>query len=198
METRQRRITIYTADKIYSGDIDVASESLRTLDIFNSSSIYWKNPSERSFEDSLLLNNATVLLDGTTRLGDFPKLQIRLSDILFFHDSLHNLGDSNEQKRAASLKTKTKEETAKTQIITKTQGNTFYFISGIFYGLFKSKSNHRFIPITEVSLTGVVRAESKWKKKKIPIEGGFVGVSTRHIEACSFSEKKIPDAPAGY
>ena len=189
MNISQRKITFYTPYKIYSGHIDIANESLRTIDIFNSSNIYWKDPNERSFDDALLLNNATIILEGNTKLGDFTKLQVKLSDVLFFHDSLENMGDSMEQKRAAIMKTKAKENTSQVHIITHTRGGAFFYITGMFYGLFKSKSNHRFIPVTQANVVEVVRSSEKWQKKTIPIEGGFVGISTHHIESCTFSDK---------
>ncbi len=191
MEISQRKITFYTPDKVYMGYIDIANQSLRTIDIFNSSSIYWKDPNERSFDDALLLNNATIILEGNTTLGNFGKLQVKLSDVLFFHDSLDNLGDSMEKKRAAHLKLKTKESTSLVNIITHTRGGAFFYITGAFYGLFKSKSNHRYIPITQANVVQIVRSSEKWQKKTIPIEGGFIGISTQHIEACTFSEKSL-------
>ena len=74
-------------------------------------------------------------------------------------------------------------------IITHTRGGAFFYVTGIFYGLFKSKSNHRYIPITQANVIEVVRGSDKWQKKTIPVEGGFVGISTQHIEACTFSAK---------
>ncbi len=188
MEISQKKITIYCPDKIYSGHMDVGNLSLRTIDIFNSSNIYWKDPAERSFDDALLLYNATILLEGNTKLGDYAKLQIKLQDIIFFYDSLENVGDSMEKKRAAHLKVKTKESTSLAHIITHTQGHGFFYITGMFYGLFKSKSKSRYIPLTQANVVHVTRVGDKWQKKIIKIDGGFVGISTRHIEACTFSE----------
>jgi hypothetical protein len=84
MEIAQKKITIYCPDKIYTGYMDIGNVSLRTIDIFNSSNMYWKDPAERSFDDALLLYNATVLLEGNTKLGEYAKLQIKLQDIIFF------------------------------------------------------------------------------------------------------------------
>lgn len=190
MEINRRKITIYTPHKVYRGDIDIANESLRTIDIFNSANFYWKDPTEKSFNDALLINNASIFLAGNIKLGEFVKLQVKLADIIFFHDSLENFGDGMEKKRAAFLMQKTKENASQVHIITHTRGETFFYISGTFYGLFKSKSNYRYIPITQVSVVEVIRSNDKWQKKTIPIEGGFVGVSTEHIEACTFSEAK--------
>jgi len=187
MEINQKKITIHCPDKSYTGYMDIGNESLRTIDIFNSSNIYWKDPAERSFDDALLLNNATILLDGNTKLGDYAKLQVKLQDIIFFYDYLENVGDSVEKKRAEHLKAKTKESASIAHIITHAQGHGFFYITGMFYGLFKSKSKSRYIPLTQATVVHVTRSSEKWQKKAIKIEGGFVGVSTRHIEACTFS-----------
>ncbi len=183
-----REITVYTPTKIYKGHMDVGNDLLRTVDFFNSSNVYWKNPAERSFEDAFLLYDAMVSVAGNTRLGEFAKLQIRLSEIIFFLDTGNFIGDITEKKRAEALRFKTRESNSQVKIITKTRGHSFYYISGTFFGLFKNKSSQRFIPITKVKLTEVVRSGEQWSKKNIPLENGFVGVSTKHIEACTFSD----------
>jgi hypothetical protein len=191
MEIAQKKITIYCPDKIYTGYMDIGNVSLRTIDVFNSSNIYWKDPAERSFDDAMLLYNATVLLEGNTKLGDYAKLQVKLQDIIFFYDHLENVGDSMEKKRAAHLKEKTKESASLAHIITHSQGHGFFYITGMFYGLFKSKSKSRYIPLTQATVVHVTRGSEKWQKKVIKIEGGFVGISARHIEACTFSSANI-------
>ena len=188
MDKNQRKVTLYTPGKTYRGYIDMANNAIRTIDIFNAANIYWKDPAERSFNDALLVNNASISLSGNARLGEFAKLQVKLADIIFFHDSLENLSDSMEKRRAAYLMQKTGENTSQVNIITHTRGDSFFYISGTFYGLFKSKSNCRYIPITRVNVIEVIRGNDKWQKRTIPIEGGFIGIGTEHIEACTFSE----------
>jgi len=190
MEIGKRAITIYTPDKIYTGTMDVPNDTLRSIDIFNSSNIFWKNAAEKSFDDALLLYNASIMLEGNTKMGDFSKLHIKLSDVIFFHDSLEGLGDSKEKMRAASLSMKTKESTSTAHIITQSLGHGFFYITGTFYGLFKSKSKSRYIPLTQTNVVQVTKSNDKWQKKSIHIEGGFLGIHTRFIESCTFSEKK--------
>lgn len=192
MADTQRAVTIFTPGKTYSGFIDIPNESLRTIDVFNSASIYWKDPQEKSFDDALLLNDATVILEGNTRLCKLSRVQVRLVDVVFFYDSLEDSGDRLEKIRAATLKSRSGEETSSVNIITHTLGGAFFYISGIFYGLFKSKSKQRFIPLTRPSVTAVLRVADGWQKKKIALPGSFVGVSTTHIEACSFKDYVNP------
>jgi len=189
METGKRVITIYTPDKTYTGTMDVPNETLRSIDIFNSSNIYWKNAAEKSFDDALLLYNASIILEGNTKLGEFNKLHIKLSDVIFFHDSLETLGNSKEKMRAANLSMKTKESASAAHIITHTQGRGFFYITGTFSGLFKSKSKYRYIPLTQTNVVQVTKSDDKWQKKSIQIEGGFLGLNTKFIESCTFSEK---------
>ena len=93
-----------------------------------------------------------------------------------------------EKIRAATLKTRSGEETSSVNIITSTLANCFYYISGVFYGLFKSKSKQRFIALTQPSVTAVHQAQDGWQKKKIALPGSFVGISPRHVETCSFKD----------
>ena len=188
MGDTQRAVTIFTPSKTYEGFIDIPNDSLRTIDVFNSNSIYWKDPAEKSFEDALLINDATVMLEGNTRLAKLSRVQVRLVDVMFFFDSLEDSGDRLEKIRAATLKTRTGEETSSVSIITHTRGDAFYYISGIFYGLFKSKSKQRYIPLTQPTITAVLRVAGGWQKKKIALPGSFVGVATSYIEACSFKD----------
>jgi hypothetical protein len=116
------------------------------------------------------------------------KVQVRLADVLFFCDSLADSGDRLEKIRAATLKLRSGEDTSTVNIITHTRGDTFFCITGVFYGLFKSKSKQRYIPLTQPSVTAVMRGANGWQKKKIELSSPFVGVSTRHIEACSFKD----------
>lgn len=189
MQSDQRKIYLHTPTKMYSGNIDLGSQSLRTIDVFNSANVYWKDPAERSFDDALLLHDAAVVLEGGTKIGSFDSIQVKLSDVFFFYDTMDNLGDSNERKRAEMLKGKTKEQATTVRIITKTRGNAFFHIQGVFYGLFKSKTKQRFIPIPESTVTAVIHENGKWLKRRIEIGNNFVGVSVSHIEACTFAPK---------
>lgn len=188
MESNRRTITIYTPDKVYSGQIDIPVESLRTIDIFNSANIYWKDPAEKSFDDALLMHDVSIILEGNTRLCVLSKVQVRISDVLFFYDSLNVSGDDREKTRAATLKSRTGEGISTAHLITHTRGGAFYCITGQFHGLFKSKSKQRYIALTQPTVTAVLRVGDGWQKKKIGVGNSFVGVSTNHIEACSFRD----------
>jgi hypothetical protein len=188
MTEEKREIMLHTPGRSYKGYMDIGSKNLRTIDIFNSANMFWRDPAERSFDDALLMYNTVVTIEGGTKLGEYNKLQLKLADVLFFYDSLVQSGNENEKIRAATLKAKTKETAALVQITTHTRGSGFYHIQGMFHGLFKSKSKNRFIPLTEASVHAVTRVADKWKKKTINIENSFVGVGTAHIETCTFAK----------
>jgi len=193
-DTSKRKVILYTPNKIYSGIIDVNSETTRTIDLLNSSNLYWKDPAEKSFSDSILLHQATVTIEGNMVLGTFPKLQLRLSDIIFFADGLSKSGDSTEKKRAATLSAKSLEKVTTVRLLTRTRGDSFYLITGVFFGLFKSKSQHRYLPVTQVRINEITRTGDKWSNNKIDIVNDFIGIATKHIEAFSFIASGDPPA----
>ena len=189
-DASKRKVKLYTPNKIYSGFIDIKSENIRTIDLLNSSNLYWKDPGEKSFSDSILLQQATVTIEGNKVLGTFPKLQLRLADIIFFADELGSSGDSTEKARAATLTAKTQEKVTSLRVLTRMRGDAFYLINGIFYGLFKSKSQQRYLPVTQVQINEIIRTGDKWSNKKVDIGNSFIGLATEHIEACTFINPK--------
>lgn len=186
MEITQRNITLYTPGKKFEGLIDISNPTMRTMDLLNSANMYWKNPAEKSFDDALLLHEASVILDGDISLGKFEKMQLKLEDIFFFFDAFASVGDEKEKKRAATLKDKAKEGTSMVKIITHTRGHAFFFITGTFHGLFKNKTKQRYIPITEAVVVQILKHSEHWQKKQIRLDNQFIGVGSKHIEACSF------------
>lgn len=182
----KRKIDLYTPNKIYSGYLDIKTDSIRTIDLLNSSSLYWKDPAEKSFNDAILLTQATVTIEGKKVLGTFPKLQLRLSDIVFFSDVLEKSGNFTEKVRATALSTKSQEKVSMVRVITRMRGDAFFLITGIFFGLFKSKSQHQYLPVTRVQINEILRNGDQWINKKVPIDNSFIGLATRHIEACTF------------
>jgi hypothetical protein len=188
VDTVKREINLYTPNKIYTGRIDIKSERIRTIDLLNSSNLYWKDPAQKSFEDAIMLSDVKVNIQGGKNLASFSKLQLRLSDIIFFSDSLYRTGNSTEKMRARTLSQKTNERVSNARILTRMRGDTFYLIVGVFHGLFKSKSKQRYFPLTEPKVHEILRTGSKWESNLIDIGNNFIGLSTHHIEACSFSE----------
>lgn len=186
MKAVNRKITVFTPGKQYSGEIDIPNPDLRTTDLMNSSNLFWKNPAEKSFDDALLLYNVTLSIDGIHEFQKFDRVQIRLPSIIFFYDEYTNLGSNEEKKRADTLMKKTNEEKKIIHLITKVRFNSFFDIKGSFYGLFKSKSNHKYIPLTDAVMYEIVRQQGKWVKKKIQLTNNFIGVNTSYIESCTF------------
>jgi hypothetical protein len=185
MEAIRRKMTVFTPGKQYSGEVDIPNASLRTTDLLNSTNLYWKDPSEKNFNDVLLMFNVTLSIDGIREFQKFDRVQIRQPNIIFFHDDYANLGSDEEKKRADALKKKTHEEKKIIHLITKIRVNSFFDIKGSFFGLFKSKSIQKYIPLTDVVMYEITRQQDKWVKKKIQLANNFIGVNTSHIETCA-------------
>ena len=184
----QREVILYTPNKKYTGKIDLKNNGIRTIDQLNSSTIYWKNPAEKSFDDAVLLYDVNVSVHGVEKLTSFKKLQIRLSDIIFFTDRLKASGDMAEKQRAQTLSAKAKDELAKAKIITEMRGDSFFFIFGTFHGLFKNKTKQRYFPLTEVKVYEVLRTGTKWDRIELDVGNSFIGLSSNHIESCTLSD----------
>ena len=187
-EASSREVNLYTPNKKYIGLIDIQNEEMRTLDLLNSSNIFWKNPNSKSSNDSIMLNDVTVMVQGDRKLSTFSKLQLRLADIIFFSDSLNKTGSTTEVKRAETLSQKSNEKESRVKIITRMRGDTFYIIVGVFFGLFKNKTQQRFMPITRSKVREVIRTGTDWETNDINVGNHFIGLSTYHIEACSMEE----------
>ena len=80
----------------------------------------------------------------------------------------------------------TKEEAQSVNIITKQVANSFYDITGRFFGLFRKKSKDNFIPLTQANIVEIYRKEDKWVRKKINLPHNFICVSNNHIESVTF------------
>jgi len=182
----RRKVTVFTPGKQYSGEVDIPNDVLRTTELFNSTNIYWKDPGGKGFNDSLLMYNVTLSITGVREFQKFNKLQVRQPDIICYNDDLTELSSTEEKTKAEALREKASEEQKNVFLITKMRGSSFFMIKGIFYGLFKSKSIKKYIPLSDVVLLEIIRQQDKWVKNKIPLANNFVGVNTNYIESCSF------------
>lgn len=180
----QRKVVIVTSlGKVYRGMVDVPGGDYRTTDLFNSSSIFWRDPNKKCFENSILFHDVQMLIGGSAISVRFDALQIRISEIVYFYDDQQTISDDKEKMRATSMVQKAKETTQEIDIITIPVANSFYHLTGTFFGLFKKKSNDKFIPLTNVKLTEIYQKTGKWYQRTVALPYKFVGISTRHIEA---------------
>jgi hypothetical protein len=185
MEPARRELTVFTPGKIYTGEIDVPNPLLRTTDLLNSANLYWKDPAQKSFGDGLLMFNVVLSIDGIEKYQTFESIQIRLPNIIFFHDALAKIGNSEEKERAEKLTEKAHEEKKSIHLITKVRVNSFFDMKGTFHGLFKSKSNQNYIPISDVIMHEIIRQQDKWIKRKVTLANNFIGVNSNYIESSS-------------
>jgi len=187
MQQLQRKISVVTSfGKKYVGDIDIPSSTIRTTDLLNGASVYWKNSAEKSFENSLLIHNVSIILDETQVYKKNEKMQLRTSEIILFYDHCESIFDDNEKSRAMFMRDKAQEETRSVNIITPTVANSFYDITGKFYGLFKKKSQNKFIPFFDAKIVEIQKYNDKWAKRSINLPFNFAALNINYIESFSF------------
>ena len=186
MTSTQRKVAIITSlGKKYSGLIDIPNDTFRTTDLFNSSHIYWKDPNKKCYDDTILMNDVRLFIDNKAVYKSFDTIQIKRSEIIYLYDDIKKIGDTMEQKRASVFKEQTDENALTINIITTQVANSFYDITGVFFGLFRKKSKDAFIPLTQATIMEVYRRESKWFQKKIKLPHNFICISNRHTESVS-------------
>ncbi len=187
MEANQRKLAIITSmGKKYSGLVDVPNKSFRSTDLLNSANIFWRNPNEKCYDNAILMYDVSMYLNEKTVYKRYDKIQVKLSEIVYFYDDIMGIGDAMEKKRATTMIKQTQENAQTVNIITQEVANSFYDITGIFYGLFKKKSKDKFVPITQVSIFEVCRLPDKWIRRQINIPHDFICISNQHIEAVLF------------
>lgn len=187
MDERRKVAVVTSLGRKYSGLIAIPNVALRTTDLFNSANIFWKNPSEKCFEEAIQMYDVSMSFDDSAVYRKFDKIQLKLSEAFYFYDEFQTIGDAKEKKRADTMITKTQEKLQRVNIITKSLANSFYDIQGNFFGLFKKKSNDRFIPLTDVQMTMIHKKDNKWFKKEVSLPYNFICISTRHIESATIS-----------
>ena len=163
--------------------VDIPNATFRTTDLFNSPSIFWKDSNEKCFENAVLFHDVQLLIGGSAICVKFDKIQIKLSEVIYFYDDQQAITDGKEKMRASSMIQKTHEHSQSVDIITTEVSNSFYHLTGSFFGLFKKKSNDKFIPLTDVKLIEIYKKEDKWFQRVVELPYKFIGVSTSHIEA---------------
>lgn len=182
--TEQRRVVAVTSlGKIYKGVVDIPNATFRTTDLFNSPSIYWKDANEKCFDSTVLFRDVQLLIGGSAICVKFDKIQLKLTEVIYFYDDQQAITDNKEKMRASTMVQKTREESQTVDIITTEVSHSFYHLTGTFFGLFKKKSNDRFIPLTDVKLIEIYKKGGKWFQKTVLLPHKFIGVSTQHIEA---------------
>lgn len=184
MEPTQRKLAIITSlGRKYTGLIDIPSSTFRTTDLLNSSHIYWKNPHMKCYDDAILMSDVRLFIDNKTVYQKFDTIQIKIAAIICFYDDIEQVGDDNEKKRASTLQKKTDETAQTIHIITNQVANSFYDITGVFFGLFRKKSKDNFIPLTQTRIIEVRRKEGKWFQKKITLPYDYICINSNCIES---------------
>ena len=184
MDNLQRKLTVVTTlGKRYSGLVDIPSPTFRTTDLFNSVYTFWKNPNEKCFDDSIMLHDAQLLLDDTSAYRHFHKIQIRIPEVFVFFDDSPTVSDQSEKKRATSAARLTHDDSHRVTIITRQVANSFYEVTGTYFGLLRQRAKEKFISLTQAKIVEIIKKPDKWKQKPINLPHGFISVSGDHVEA---------------
>jgi hypothetical protein len=190
MDIKQRKLAIVTSlGKKYKGMVDVPNETFRTTDLLNSANIFWKSPNLKCYDNAIFMSDVRLFLDDTVVYKKFDSIQIKLSDIIYFYDDIKEIGDEMEKKRASTMARQTNEEVQTVNIITKQVANSFYDINGIFFGLFKKKSNDNFIPLTQTNIVEIYKKQDKWVQNKVKLPHNFICVNNNHVESVTFKSQ---------
>jgi hypothetical protein len=190
MDIKQRKLAIVTSlGKKYKGMVDVPNETFRTTDLLNSANIFWKSPNLKCYDNAIFMSDVRLFLDDTAVYKKFDSIQIKLSHIIYFYDDIKEIGDEMEKKRASTMARQTNEEVQTVNIITKQVANSFYDINGIFFGLFKKKSNDNFIPLTQTNIVEIYKKQDKWVQNKVKLPHNFICVNNNHVESVTFKSQ---------
>jgi hypothetical protein len=190
MDIKQRKLAIVTSlGKKYKGLVDVPNETFRTTDLLNSANIFWKSPNLKCYDNAIFMSDVRLFLDDTAVYKKFDSIQIKLSHIIYFYDDIKEIGDEMEKKRASTMARQTNEEVQTVNIITKQVANSFYDINGIFFGLFKKKSNDNFIPLTQTNIVEIYKKQDKWVQNKVKLPHNFICVNNNHVESVTFKSQ---------
>ena len=182
MEAIQRKMSMVTSmGKRYTGMVDVPSETYRTTDLINNATIFWKDGSEKIYDDAILMRDARIFLDEKSVYKKYDRVQIKVNEIIYLYDDAETVGDEMEKKRAASMVNS--EVSQRVHIITPQVSNSFYEISGILYGFLKKKAKDLFIPITDAEIHEIVKRPEKWVKRPQPVPHSFICVNNRYVES---------------
>jgi len=188
MEIEQRRISIVTSlGKRYCGMIDIPNAAFRTTDLLNSANLFWKNPNDKCYNNAILMYDVKLYIEDSAVFKKFDKIQVKLSEIFYFYDELENIGNEREKKWADSVVKQSLDSEKTVQIVTRNVANSFYFITGTFFGLFRKKSNDKFIPLSKAQILEIYKHQDKWAKKKIFLPHNFIAVCNEHIESVTLS-----------
>lgn len=185
MEPVQRKLAMVTSlGKKYSGMVDVPGETYRTTDLINNATIFWKDGTEKVYDDAILMHDALLYLDENAVYKKFEKVQIKINEIIYLYDDIESVGDETEKQRAATMAQNT-EVSQTVNIITSRVANSFYEISGILSGFMKKKSKDRFIPLTQANMVEIIKRPEKWVKRQIVLPHNFICVNNQYVESLS-------------
>jgi len=183
---KEWKIVIGVPGKIIVGDIRVESNMVdaRTHSILN------RKISSRSSGDELSLGGFMKLKDVTVsehnnreyrETGKFKEFLFRKSDIFFVYDESQPKNISYDEPAAPSSDLVQK-KTHVFEMTTRTVGNSYYRITGMFTGFLKYFEDSDFVQLKNVSITEYLKREDGFLKLKYDRKS-YVSVNTKVLES---------------
>ena len=195
MEENQTKIILVTPGRTYFGTVEKPNSNLRTSDLLNNPNLFPLHRSQNREENSLRLYDVTELIDGRIPYKTHDQRDIVVSKVIFFYDEYVSLGNATERERARQAlnqQNKLKTETEKlVKLATSIHGDSFYEITGKFFGRFKQIMKKNFVSLTDVNTEKKTIDSMKPVLSILPykIPNSFLAVNTHYIE--SYTVKSI-------
>ena len=186
---KEWKVVIGSPGKIIAGNIKEESKMVdaRTHSVLNRKIGNRSSGSELHLTGFMKLNDVTLSEHNNKEYQEsrkYKELLFRKSDIYFVYDENQpkniDFEESTEQPdQSTSLVVK---KSHHLELTTKTAGNSYYLIKGMFTGFLKHFEDNDFIQLTKVSIIEFLKREDGFLKLKYD-KKAFVSINTKVIEA---------------
>lgn len=194
---KEWKIVIGSPGRIIAGNIKVESNMVdaRTHSVLN------RRASSRSADTNLNLAGFMRLTDVAISEHNNREYQEtrKYTEYLFKKDEIFFVYDEDQPKitafqdstgEAAAGNELVKKKSYYLELTTKTSGNSYYLVEGLFTGFLKNFEEHDFIQLSNATIVEFIKREDGFLKLKYD-KKSLLSVSTSKIEAVS--EAKTPD-----
>ncbi len=194
---KEWKIVIGSPGKIVVGDIKVESKMVdaRTHSVLNRKVGGSSAVTEFNLTGFIKLTDVTLSEHNNKEYQESRKYK----EFLFRKDNIYFVYDENQPKNSILEETPTQamqntdtgqKKAHYLELTTRTVGNSYYLIKGVFTGFLKNFEDNDFIQLTNVSIVEYLKKEDGFFKLKYDSKS-FVSVNTKVLE--SVSEVEISD-----
>lgn len=187
--TFEREITIVTPGIKYTGNITVPKANSRTIDIINSPNRVSYHDSTNILKGYIALQNAKILEYDGQQLACDDFWQVKLDNILFFHDNEQRVGTYADlmmfRKTAGRKSGKSDQYDSEIEMVLKKGDSDFFLVSARYHGNLNTKMNNNFLPLSAAFIKHCIYSNGEWQYNDWDTPHGFVAAATKYIESCS-------------